>query len=228
MKFITNCIQTGNGKTFDDFVRSVLKKDEIVKTASTGTVVKKAAEQEEAESSGQLDVEPLHQKGESTEMPKKGPSAKKDDDACKCKKTEAATEKDEADSSGQPEWEGKKENNNDPKEEKKEAAALCEKCKKEPCECKEDCDCKSCKASKEAAKAKTAALEDLPQEVQDKIKGKKSEGKDEKDEKDEKKDASAKKFVKIANLDAKNKAFLKEFWKKLYPEAYVNALLADK
>ena len=38
----------------------------------------KSKDKDEAQSSGQLDVEPLHQEGESTTMPKNGPSAKKE------------------------------------------------------------------------------------------------------------------------------------------------------
>ena len=82
MKLITNRISTGKAKRFEDFIADFKSKKNI-KTASV-----KTAEQEEADSSGQLDVEPLHQEGESTTMPKAGPSAKKDDDG---EKSAAAT-----------------------------------------------------------------------------------------------------------------------------------------
>lgn len=214
MQFITNRIKTGNGKTFEDFVDG-LRKQKEVKTAS---VTEKIAEQEEGKSSGQLDVEPLHQTGESTEMPKKGPSAKKDCDcAVKGTKTEtkkedkkedkkeeassqevkAAAKKDpekEGEDSGQPKAEDKC--HNDPKVDKEAGTkGVCEKCSKPNFLCK--CD------------GKEECKED----------GKKDEGK---------KEASEKKFVKIANLDAKSKNFLKAYWKKLFGDNYVNALLADK
>ena len=98
MQFITNRISTGGTKTFKDFVKDY-KASLKVKTASAEEVVK-TAEQEEAESSGQLDVEPLHQKGESTNQPKGSD----------------AGEKEKPVSSGQPEAEGKL--TNDPKVEK--------------------------------------------------------------------------------------------------------------
>jgi len=187
MKFVTNCIQTGKGKSFDDFVASVLKKE--VKVASTAEEVVKIAEEEEAESSGQLDVEPLHQKGESTEMPKKGPSAKKE---------AKSSEKDEADSSGQPEWEGKKENNNEPEVCCEKGGSSTETTKAAGSEC-----CETCKKPSGLCKCK-------------------------KEEGEKEKEASGRRFVKIANLDSKNKAFLRKFWGKIYGEAFVNALLADK
>ena len=79
MKLITNRVHTGNGKSFEDYVREQL--DKKVKTASAQNTVK-TAEQEEADSSGQLDCEPLHQKGE---------SEKAGDLTGKEKKTEAGT-----------------------------------------------------------------------------------------------------------------------------------------
>jgi hypothetical protein len=203
MQFITNRIRTGNGKKFEDFVRDLTQPKKEVKTASAEKVVK-TAEQEEAESSGQLDVEPLHQTGESTEMPKKGPSAKKEDCECKGKEKEAKVVKqdEEADSSGQPEWEGQQKNINDPEEPSKEE-----------------------KAGSAKKGTKEAAIEDLPKEVQEKITGKKV---DEEENDPEKKASTGPRFVKLSNLDSKNKAFLSKFWKQLYPAEYVDALLADK
>lgn len=100
MKFITDRISTGKARSFNDFVEDYKNKHQI-KTASV-----KTAEQDEADSSGQLDVEPLHQEGESTTMPKAGPSAKKDDG----EKSAATTDPDaKGKDSGQPkaEWSGK-------------------------------------------------------------------------------------------------------------------------
>ena len=261
MKFITNKISTGKAKSFDDIIKEY-QKSKMKVASSTATV--KTAEQDEADSSGQLDVEPLHQTGESTTMPKAGPSAKTEGkDNEKAAKADTCPEK-EGDDSEQPKWEGKQENNNKP-------------------EVLEDA-----KGGSANAKTKEAALEDLPQAVQDKIKGKKtddacddddkndkddkdcsaekneedeekkeSEVKDEDEEKkeagcecekcncdpceckdskcaekeeedEEKKEASSTKFVKIANLNAKNKGFIREYWTKLYGEDSVSALLADK
>ncbi len=287
MKLITNRISTGNRKSFDEFIADY-KKEHQIKTAS----VKTAAEQEEADSSGQLDVEPLHQTGESTTMPKAGPSAKKDDGEKSATATKSPDE--EGPDSGQPKAEGTEKFTNDPevpsKEEKggstkagvKVAEATCEKCKSPCAQCKcDNCDCKSCTAHSEA-QVKKAALEDLPEAVQDKIKGKKTDDSDDSDDSDEEKEAkvdeddkeekeakvdeddkeekeakvdeddkeekeaSAKceeckcdpceckkaskkvEYVKIANLDAKNKSFLTEYWRQLFGDDYVNALVADK
>lgn len=248
MQFITNRICTGKGKKFEDFVRELSNPKETVKTASAATPVVKKAEQEEAESSGQLKVEPLHQKGESTEMPKKGPKAKKEGDEAPAKEKEAKVVKqdEQGKDSKQPKWEGEQKNNNEPevdketkggaaKTEVKVAEENCKECGK-PCgECKcEDCKCASCTKTKKVAETKKAALEDLPQAVQDKIKGKKDGDADE-EEKDDKeaskkvdKNATAHHWVKISNLDTKNKGFLRKFWRQLFNEDYVNALLADK
>lgn len=218
MQFITNRIRTGNGKKFEDFVRELTQPKEV-KTAATEEEVVKTAEQEEADSSGQLDVEPLHQKGESTEMPKKGPKAKKEGEAeAEEKEATVVKQDEEADSSGQPEWEGKQEHVNDPEVEEdakggsskakaKTAAAKCETCGEscDKCTC-DDCKCASCTETK-----KTAALEDLPEEVQKKIKGEPAEEEDDKEaeskeeEKEEKK-ASAPRFVKTASLTDDQKA----------------------
>ena len=47
--------------------------------------------------------------------------------------------------------------------------------------------------------------------------------------KEEAKEASKKsQFVKIANLDAKNKKFLTDYWRQIFGDDYVNALVADK
>jgi len=234
MKLITNRISTAKDRNFDDFVADFKSKRNI-KTASV-----KTAEQEEAESSGQLKVEPLHQTGESTTMPKAGPSAKKDDGE-KAAAADTDPEKEGKDS-GQPKAEGSEKFTNDPKVPSKEekagsarvakVAAHCEKCDGKDEDAKCTCECKDCTAAKAEA-VKTAALEDLPQEVQDKIKGKKTDcdgdndGSTEEDCEEEK-EASAVKFVKIANLDEKNKSFLKDYWKQLFGDEYVNAIIADK
>ena len=205
MKLITNRISTGQPKRFEDFVASVTKKEQV-KTAS----VKVAEEKEEADSSGQLDVEPLHQEGESTTMPKNGPSAKKEsDEAVSTEKV--AEEKDEADSSGQPEWEGKKENNNDPEEPTEKGGSA----KKKTKEAGIKGNCASCGKPNFLCKCDKGDCVD-------------GEDKEEKEEKEDKEASKKVEFVKIANLDDKNKGFLKEYWRQLFGDDYVNALIADK
>jgi len=249
MKFVTNRISTGKAKSFADIIREYQEsKNEVKVASSTETVIKTAEEKDEADSSGQLDVEPLHQEGESTTMPKAGPSAKKEGTDGKAAAAKTDPEK-EGEDSGQPKAEGSEKLTNDPKV------------------------LEEAKGGSVKGKAKKAALEDLPEEVQEKIKGKGGEEDKEdetkdacgakhsstdeeekeekeaagmcpkckcdpceceeveaeaKDDSEEKKEASSVKFVKIANLNAKNKTFLKKYWTNLYGEDYVNALLADK
>ena len=40
--------------------------------------------------------------------------------------------------------------------------------------------------------------------------------------------AMTKRRMKIANLDEKNKGFLREYWRQLFGDDYVNAIIADK
>jgi hypothetical protein len=298
MKLITNRISTGKAKRFEDFVAD-FRKARNIKIASV-----KTAEQEEGESSGQLDVEPLHQTGESTTMPKAGPSAKKDDG----EKTSSATKTndEEGPDSGQPKAEGSEKFTNDPEVPSKEekAGSASGKVKvAEDCSCgEEDCDgsctcaCKSCTATRhEAVKIAIAAVktagekgmcscgkpnfickgkckggdsddsDDKKDDDKDDDKEAKTDDKEEKeakaDDKEEKdaktddkdkeeKEASSKcdkcdcdpceckdmscgaskktEFVKIANLDEKNKGFLKEYWRQLFGDDYVAAIIADK
>jgi len=219
MQLITNKISTGKAVRFEDFVKNFRAAQ--VKTAS----VKVAEEQEEADSSGQLDVEPLHQKGESTTMPKAGPSAKKDDGE-KAAAVDTDTEKEGKDS-GQPKAEGSEKFTNDPKVPSKEekggsattkikVAGKCEKCGKLVDECKCDID-------KEAGK-----LPDALKEHQFKAKGDDEVEVEDDEKKKEKKASKVLQFVKWANLDSKNKSFLTTYWKQLFGDEYVNALVADK
>jgi len=251
MHFVTNRISTRKAKSFDDIIKEIRGKDEEIKTASIETVVK-VAEKDEADSSGQLDVEPLHQKGESTTMPKNGPNGKKEGTEKGTAKSSTDPEADGKDS-GQPKAEGSEKFTNDPeveeeakggssREETKEAGikGTCEKCNKPKFLCK-------CDGDKE---------EDN------------DEGKEEK--KDEDKEASNKRqFVKIANLNekdmvkamiyladqsvksigkeaskqylkslfgenkfanlnSKNKEFLKAYWTKIFDEKYADDMIADK
>ncbi len=298
MKLITNRISTGKPKDFNDFVADFRRNQ--IKTASV-----KTAEQEEADSSGQLDVEPLHQEGESTTMPKAGPSAKKDDG----EKSAAATKEpdQEGEDSGQPKAEGSEKltNNvkfdpNDSSDEEKgitdagakaatKVASHCPDCEKSEDKC--TCECKSCSAAKAVAVKTAGELPEALKEHQFKAKdgdddkdadkdadkeAKKDEDKEETKEASHKcedcekdpctcpKEAAAKcekcecepcecektaatkckkcecdpctckeaskkvEFVKVANLDEKNKGFLREYWRQLFGDDYVSAIIADK
>jgi len=284
MKFVTNRISTGKVKSFDD----IIKDYQQVKIAASQASVK-TAEADEAESSGQLDVEPLHQTGESTTMPKAGPSAKKEgNEGGKSAKSKANPEEEGKDSGG-PKAEGSEALTNDPKveedtkggssnkgtkkaaiedlpqavqdkikgkkedtdetdkdakveeddKEEKKASSCCETCEDDPCSCKDSKCAKTEDKDDEEKEAKTEDKDDEEKEAKtedkdDEEKEAKTEDKDDEEkeakteeDEEEKKEASVK-FVKIANLNAKNKGFLREYWTKLYGEDYVSALLADK
>jgi len=234
MKFVTHKISTGKAKSFDEIIRQYQEKATI-KTAST-----KVAEADEAESSGQLDVEPLHQTGESTTMPAAGPSAKKDDNSTNSGKATGKEDK-EGEDSGQPKAEGKLVNDPKPDKDAKiedKTEKVAEKCKKDE---DEDCECKDCTAAKEEAYVKLGGIKGMcscgkPNFIcKGKCKGEcsdddKKEDKKEDDKKEkEVKDANTQpKFVRLANLDDKSKGWLSDYWKKLYPADYVDAMLADK
>jgi len=208
MKFITNKISTGKVKNFEEIVASYAKKEQV-KVASTKETVK-VAEADEADSSGQLDVEPLHQTGESTTMPKNGPSAKSEGDT-PAASSPSGSEKEEGEDSGQPKAEAKLVNTPEkPKEseateeEVKEAGIKgnCEKCGKPNFLCKGKCSGDG-------------------EEKEDDEKEKEDDGED-------KEASSQKRFIRLANLDGKSKNWLSTYWKKIYPADYVDAMLADK
>ena len=142
-KFQTNRISTGKPKSFADLVADYQnKKAGQVKQASAATepvqkVARTDAKQEEGESSGQLDVEPLHQEGESTPKVKGKDSGKKGSEGIA---SESASKK-----------------------ETKEAAEVKEAC---DCGCKNcgDCKCKGCTAKAEAQSKVAGNVQDTDNE----------------------------------------------------------------
>lgn len=226
MNFWQNRIPTGKPSvTLKDLVDKVISQREVretqVKTASTEEAVK-TAETDEAPSSGQLDVEPLHQTGDSVKPSATtknetaaAPSPKKDEDC-------------EADSSGQPEAEGKLVNKPEVKEEETKE------------ETKEDKKDKEIAVAKTDEKVKEAAIEDIQKAkeedemTEEELAAKKEEEKETATEETEKKTAVTKTevkkagFVRLANLDDKTKSWLRTYWRNLYPEEYVEAMLAEK
>ncbi len=239
MQFITNKIITGKSKSFEDIVAEYRSKGEAVKIAASQATIKTANE-EEAESSGQLDVEPLHQTGESTTMPKNGPNAKKEDG----KASSSATDPEEdGKDSGQPKAEGSEKFTNDPEapseEEKsgtsdvdtKEAGikGTCKKCSKPNflCECDKNDTEKDEKDGNDTEDKNDEKDEDTKEAAVkckecdcDPCECKKSKCAETK--------SASTKFVKVANLDDKSKSWLREYWKELYPPEFVEAMLADK
>ena len=148
----------------------------------------------------------------------------------------ASKEDDEAPSSGQPEWEGKKENNNDPDEnsDEKDHSAESEETVKEAEtevieekvaeteESEESGEKSSKKESDEAPSSGQLDVEPLHQKGESEAPGditaenKKTEA-----------SATPTRFVKIAKLNDKTRKWLHTYWRSVYPEDYVDALLAD-
>jgi hypothetical protein len=127
---------------------------------------------------------------------------------------DAVEKKDQGKPSGQPQWEGKKENVN----------------------CPEKCDGKKPAVKKEEKKeTKVEENKDTKKEakVEDKKDKKEEEKKDDKKmetKKDEEKKcaSNSRNFVKIAKLNEKTRSMLKAYWTTLYPAEYVEAMLAEK
>ena len=165
-------------------------------------------------------------------------------------------EKDEAESSGQPEAEAKLTNNPKVEDEKKKKAsvttATCKKCEKKDCKCDGECECKGGKkacahtktdttkvasGSNEDDKAKSSgqlAVEPLHQKGES-VKPSAVTEQNKKTEvgkggaKEENKEAStAPRFVRVAKLNKETKAMLRKYWELLYPADYVEAMLQDK
>ena len=238
MKLYTNKVSTGKGITWNDFVAKSANQNSdetIVKTASTEADEAPSTEADEAPSSGQLDVEPLHQQGESEK-----PSAVND----KNKKVEAEVKEAKLEADEVVEYDGGKTEaklvNQPEVEDEKEAEANVEvkearnqdgtgpagegpgtgrglgKCtdeeKKEQKEKDDDDDDKDDKD--DGDDGLTAAQKKLPEALQEAIKKKKSSGQP--------------LYIKVANLDDKSKQVMRAYWGKVWPEEFINAVLAEK
>lgn len=241
MRFVTNKISTGKAKTFADLVSeySSKKAGGIQKQASAGAVIKTArtdAKQEEGESSGQLDVEPLHQKGESTPKVKHKDGDKdqgvKDkvvsSDATQTKQAEGIVDKDNE--------------NNGPAEESGQTKADFPKLTNDPEAGKHrdgDGDQKKSEAVAQtpaitAGGKGSGGMGNFKDKAAAPFGKKVKEGDDETLEEVDAaapkkgKKASARKFIVIANLDGKSKSWLKKYWTDLYMGDYADAMTADK
>lgn len=226
MKFVTNRITTGKSKSFADLVADFRAKKEsgLSKTASAEQVVKTArsdAKQEEGESSGQLDVEPLHQKGEST--PKvKGKSGDKDQGVKDKVVSSDASQTKQAES-----IQDKENENNKPAEESGQTKADFPKLTNDP-------EAGKHRDGDGDQKKEAAGLDNFGDKKAQPF-GKKEEKKDEKpctdkpctDGKKGKK-ASGRNFVVIANLDSKSKSWLKKYWSNIFMPEYADAMTSDK
>jgi len=220
-KFVTNSIHVGKGISFNDYVEKLTQPKQEVKTAQANDHPKQAAEDDEADSSGQLDVEPLHQEGESTPKPHK-------------EKEAAGVENfggNQAELFGKKDDEEKK----DDDEDEEASGCTCDDAKEDGNgNCKE-CGkaCKPCEAEAEAEVKEADSKEDEegPDNGQSKAEEKLVQGPgtdciDE--EADDQKKLSSGRFKKIANLTDEEETRLRTYWGQLYPDAYVDAMLQDK
>ena len=222
MHFISNKIGLGQKKTFEDICQEfVAKKNASVKTASV-----KVAEADEAEGSGQLEVEPLHQEGESTNQDSVAGGKDNEGKTSGAAPTKGSDE--EGEDSGQPKAEGSEKFTNDPKVEDaktKEAASDDKKEEEEEKEAKTDEDEEEVK---EAGVKGNCARCGKPNFL---CKCDKDDSDDDKSDDDKKASADATvkvAFKKIANLTSVEKTRLGKYWKNIYPDAFVDALLAEK
>lgn len=166
------------------------------------------------------------------------------------KEAKKKTEKDEAETSGQPQAEAKNTNGKNMKPDKEASGFICDKCNKPKkgegkCTCKAEDKEDDKKEEKEAStkvagknedeKAESSgqlAVEPLhqkgesvkPSAVNDK--NKKTEVCKEKSKKTEASDKGQ--FIKVAKLNSKTRAYLKDYWSRLYPADYADAMLAEK
>lgn len=250
MKFYTNKISTGKGSNFGEFIQKLAEANgNLTKTASTAAPATKEAN---IANFGDKKANPFGAKKEDGKDEK--PAAKKEGEekeacgtACASTETEIKiaeekkvdkdgemhVKKQEMDpvggtNTGKPEGEKKKEA--EVKAETKEAAKTNPKDKKAV-----DNKATGKKASNEEVPAENKGRTHTPDECcgaptsGDGSEGsKKDSKKSEPSEKKEDKKASTSRFVKISNLDSKTKSEWKNYWKKLYPSEYVDALFADK
>lgn len=230
MKFVTNKISTGKAKTFADLVQDYRNKNAgIQKQASSQAVVKTArsdAKQEEGESSGQLEVEPLHQEGEST--PKvKGKSGGEGSEKIQPEAAAQSTVK-EADCGIC----DKDNENNKPAEESGQTKADFPKLTNDPEAGKHrdgDGDQKKAEAADPAVTAGGIAnFGDKKAPAFGKKEEKKGDDETLEEVDAKKKKASSRKFMVIANLDSKSKNWLKKYWSDLYQSDFADAMTADK
>lgn len=235
MRFYTNRIPTGTGRSFAQLVEDFRgNKEPQVKIASADEAVKTAEEKDEADSSGQLDVEPLHQVGESTPSPGKKDESKSEAKADTEVKDAVETEAKESETQ-----------ETEVKEAEAEVAEASDDCDcGEGCECKggdddcpNTCGSKACMAStdeqvKEASEKCDTDNEnkgDAESSGQTEWEGKKENNNDpNSDDTKEAAAAESAQFVKLSNLDGKSKKWLSDYWNSLYPPEFVEAMLADK
>ena len=261
LKLSANKIHTGKTKSFDDIVAEFRSNKEAqVKTAASeeAVVVASDKEKDEADSSGQLDVEPLHQVGESTPSPHKGKDDKSEKAEAEAETEEVKEAKKELPQALKDNQFKKKDDDGKEKEDDKEAS--------EDSEVKEAAETKNDNDKDEADSSGQPEWEGKDENNNDPDSGKHRDGDgDQKDaaaegEKvveascackscndheddcdcdgcgkecmaaanEEVKEAQAVKFVKLSDLKDNSKSKFIQYWTQLYGPDYANAMAADK
>jgi hypothetical protein len=219
IKFCTNTISLGKGKSFNDLVNKIASKDE--------TMVKQASKEEkdEAESSGQPEAEAKLVNQPKVEDEKKESAADEtikeagEKGMCECGKPNFICKgkcKGES-SDSDDDKEDKKEDDDDDKEDKKEDD--------DDKEASADADVKEASGKNEDECADSSGQLDCEPLHQ---KGE-SEKAGDLTGKEKKTEAGTKpKFVKVAKLNSKTRSFLADYYSQYYPADFVEALLAEK
>jgi len=233
MKFITNKISTSKSSDFSDFVKKLAASNpSLSKTASTGSAVTKEAN---IANFGDKKANPFGAKKEDAkgeEKNKEGEEKESCDTDCEASGKEVKVAKD-----------GKKEKDGEMHVKMQEMDPVggtntgkAEGDKKKEAGAKLTAKKASNSDVDPANKGVTHKVDECcgapTSKSDDGSEGEKqtsSKGEAKKEEpKEEKKEASARNFVRIANLDSKTKNEWKKYWKNLYPTEYVEAMFADK
>lgn len=201
VKFVTNSIPLGKKVSFQDLINKVANANTgMTKEASA----KKKTEKDEAETSGQPQAEAKNTNGKNMKPDKEASGFWCD--KCKCKKS---------DDKCKCKAEDKKEDKDDDKEEKEASTKVAGKNEDE--KGKSSGQLKVEPLHQKGESVKPSAVNDKNKKTEV-CKGKKSK----------KTEASAEQFVKVAKLNSKTRAYLKDYWSRLYPADYADAMLAEK
>ena len=208
IKMCSNTISLGKGKTFDEIINKV--------ASQNGMMTKQASKEEkdEAESSGQPEAEGKLVNDPKVLDEKKDCSAKGEEDMTK-EAGEKSSDSNDSDDKGDDDKEDKK----DDDKEEKEAST------------KDDEEKKDDKEKKEASGKNEDECADSSGQLDCEPLHQKGESENAGNEtKKEKKTEAGQesKFVKVAKLNSKTRAFLQDYYSSYYPPEFVEALLAEK
>jgi hypothetical protein len=216
MKFYTNKISTGKSQNFGEFVQKLAASNvAFSKTANIANLGDKKAppfgKKEEKKDDKEVDNA---NKAEGTEKESCNASAEKEvkvakEECCKEKDGETHVKMQEMDPVGGT-------NTGKPEGEKKKASVA------------KKADNSEIPAENKGVTHEVDKCCGAPTSGDGSEGSKKSEGKGEAKAEEKKEASASRRMVRIANLDSKTKNEWKNYWKKLYPSEYVDAMFADK